>query len=197
MKKHCLTKILLAIYENNCNRNSQKFSYKFAFLYFRRNHKQESNIQLVGCLVTKNVSDFCLKGAPLSALLQRYTELNRLFREIFKEFLFACYSCSYYSFMPEATQIRKRQNRDCDDVQYSVVLFVGNIFRCFDTFCNICCSMKIYTASIFTMLKSFYSLLPEDFINHLFNQKGIGKGRGRINQNFDKVHLAILFIDCY
>ena len=86
MKKHCLTKILLAIYENNCNRNSQKFSYKFAFLWFRRNQKQESNIQLVGGLVTKNVSDFCLKGVPLSALLQRYTELNRLFREIFKEF---------------------------------------------------------------------------------------------------------------
>ena len=155
MKKHCLTKILLAIYENKCNRNSQKFNYKFAFLYFRRNQKQESNIQLVGGLVTKNVSDFCLKGVPLSALLQRYTELNRLFREIFKEFFL---HVILVGIIVSCQRRLKSANArtDCDDVQYSVVLFVGNIFRCFDTFCNICYSMKIYTASIFTILKRVF-----------------------------------------
>lgn len=58
--------------------------------------------------------------------------------------------------MQEATLIiAKGQNRDCDGLWYSVLLFVVNIFRCFDIFCNICYSMKIYTISICTMLKSF------------------------------------------
>ena len=57
--------------------------------------------------------------------------------------------------MQEATLITKGQNRDCDGLWCSVLLFVVNIFRCFDIFCNICYSMKIYTISICTMLKSF------------------------------------------
>ena len=51
------------LYENNCNYNSYKFSYKFTFiplLYFHRNQKQESNFQQVGGLVTRNSFAFCL-----------------------------------------------------------------------------------------------------------------------------------------
>ena len=46
-------------YENNRKYNSYKFSYKFAFLSFRSNSKQESNFQQVGDLVRRNVSVFC------------------------------------------------------------------------------------------------------------------------------------------
>ena len=55
-KKHCVAKTLLEIwerflYENNCNYNFYKFSYKFIFIPFlslHRNQKQESNFQQVG-----------------------------------------------------------------------------------------------------------------------------------------------------
>ena len=68
--KHCwvikLAKILLAIWgiflhENNCNYNSCRFNYKFAFiffLYFLTNQKQKSGFQQVSGLVTINISVF-------------------------------------------------------------------------------------------------------------------------------------------
>ena len=49
--------------QNNRNYNSNKFSYKFAFipvLSFRSNKKLESNFQQVGDLVARNISVFCL-----------------------------------------------------------------------------------------------------------------------------------------
>ena len=66
-KERCVVKILLEIwetflYENNCNLNSYKFSFKFAFtcfLPFRRNQKQESNFSEVASMVKNNISDFC------------------------------------------------------------------------------------------------------------------------------------------
>ena len=81
VKKSCVARILQGIlerflYDNNCNCNSYKFSYKFAFipvLSFRRNQKQELKFQQVGDLVTINISAFSLlrvalycKGIPNS-----------------------------------------------------------------------------------------------------------------------------------
>ena len=73
MKKHCVAKVLLAIWEiflheNNRNYNSYRFSYKFAFilfLSFLTNQKQESGFQQVGGLVTRNISVFCLYPVTL------------------------------------------------------------------------------------------------------------------------------------
>ena len=73
MKKHCLAKVLLAIWEkflneNNRNYNSYRFSYKFAFvlyLGFLTNQKQESDFQQVGGLVTRNISVFVYSGVAL------------------------------------------------------------------------------------------------------------------------------------
>ena len=49
------------LHENNCNYNSYRFSYKFAFilfLSFLTNPKQESGFQQVGGPVTRNISVF-------------------------------------------------------------------------------------------------------------------------------------------
>ena len=67
-KKHCVAKVLLAIWEiflheNNRNYNSYRCSYKFAFilfLFFLTSQKQESRFQQVAGLVTRNISVFCL-----------------------------------------------------------------------------------------------------------------------------------------
>ena len=51
------------LHENNRNFDSDRFSYRFAFillLSFLTNQKQESASQQVGGLVTKNTSVFCL-----------------------------------------------------------------------------------------------------------------------------------------
>ena len=68
VKKHCVTKVLLAIWEtilleNNRNYNSYRFSYKFVFtlfLWFLTNRKQESGFHQVGGLVMRNIAVFCL-----------------------------------------------------------------------------------------------------------------------------------------
>ena len=72
--KHCLAKVLLAIWqiflhENNCNYNSYKFRYKFAFIPF---------LPLLRETKTKN---------------QSHAEFNRFFERN----LLTCYSCSYCS----------------------------------------------------------------------------------------------------
>ena len=67
VKKHCVGKVLLAIWETfldeyNRNYNSYTFSYKFAFILFfsfLTNQKQESGFQQVGGLLTRNISVFC------------------------------------------------------------------------------------------------------------------------------------------
>ena len=84
------------LYENNCNYNSCKFGYKFAFvifLFFPRNQKQDSNFLQVCCLVTKKFFAFLFIASR--ALFQRHAEINRPLYWIF----LACYSCLYYSFM--------------------------------------------------------------------------------------------------
>ena len=101
MKKHCVAKVLLAIweiflYENNCNYNSYRFSYKFAFilfLSFLRNQKQESGFQRAVGLVTRSISFFFFIASR--ALLQGYAKFNRLLQRNF----LTCYSCSCYSSM--------------------------------------------------------------------------------------------------
>ena len=73
MKKYCIAKLLLAIWEiflheNNRNNNSYRFSYKFAFILFfsfLTNQRQESGFQQVGCLVTRFISAFCLHRVSL------------------------------------------------------------------------------------------------------------------------------------
>ena len=68
VKKHCVAKVLLAIWEsflheNNRNYISYRLSYKFAFiifLSFLTNQKQELGFQQVGSLVTRNIYAFCL-----------------------------------------------------------------------------------------------------------------------------------------
>ena len=67
VKKHCIIKVLLAIWEislheNIVNFNSNRFSNKFAFiffLFFPANQKEESGLQQVGGRVTRNISAFC------------------------------------------------------------------------------------------------------------------------------------------
>ena len=54
-------KLFFTLHENNHSYNSYRFSYKFAFilfLSFLTNQKQESGFQLVGDLLTRNISVF-------------------------------------------------------------------------------------------------------------------------------------------
>ena len=68
VKKNCVPKVLLAIWdiflhENNRNYNSYRFSYELALivlLSFLTNQKQESGFRQVGGLVTRNISVFYL-----------------------------------------------------------------------------------------------------------------------------------------
>ena len=65
--------VLLAIWEkclheNNCNYDSYRFSYKYAFILFLSfldNQKQESSFQQVCSVVTRNISVFCLYRVAL------------------------------------------------------------------------------------------------------------------------------------
>ena len=66
------------LYENNCNYNSSKFSYKFAFIPFlssRKNQKQESSFHHVGDLVTRNFLSFVYR--KLRSTYLRYAEFNK------------------------------------------------------------------------------------------------------------------------
>ena len=73
MKKHCVAKVLLGIWEiflheNNHNCNSYRCGDKFAFMLFLpflKNQKEESGFQQVGGLETRNISVFCLKRVAL------------------------------------------------------------------------------------------------------------------------------------
>ena len=80
MKKHCVAKLLLAIlHENNCNYNSYRLSYTFAFilfLSFLTNQKQESGFEKGGGLVKRIY--FCFLSIAIHAVLQSHAEFNRL-----------------------------------------------------------------------------------------------------------------------
>ena len=79
-----MVKVLLAmweicLHESNCNYNSYKFGYTFAFipfLSFLRNQKQESDFQQVGVLVAIKIPAFCFKASHI--LLQSHAKFNRL-----------------------------------------------------------------------------------------------------------------------
>ena len=68
VKKHCVAKVLLATWQiffhkNNRDYSSYIFGYKFAFIFFLSFltiEKQGSGFQQVSCLVTRNISVFCL-----------------------------------------------------------------------------------------------------------------------------------------
>ena len=73
MKRHCVVKVLLAIWEiflheNSRNYTSYRVSNKFSFvpyLTFIAKQKKESGVQQVSGLVTGNISVFCLKRVTL------------------------------------------------------------------------------------------------------------------------------------
>ena len=85
MKKNCVAKVLLAIWEiflheNNCRYNSYRFSSKFAFILFLpflTNQKQEYGFQQVAGLVTWNIFLFIASRA----LVQSHAEFNGLIKE--------------------------------------------------------------------------------------------------------------------
>ena len=64
MKKHCVAKVLLAIWEtflheNNCNYNSYGFSYKFAFILFLSFLQTNNKDLFFSKLVVCNKKYFC------------------------------------------------------------------------------------------------------------------------------------------
>ena len=89
------------LYENNRYYDSQKLSFKFAFisfLSFHRNQKQKSTFEQVGGLITKKYF-YCFYKASCN-LLQRHSEFNR---PLWKDFL-TCYSCPHYCSMDKVKQ---------------------------------------------------------------------------------------------
>ena len=94
------------LYENNCNCNSYKFSYKSVFIPFLSNQRQESNLQKVGDLMTRNISGFCLQ------------QLNS--KDLKKDFL-TCYSylyCSYMVILYELTKFQYHTFLTHQDIRY-------------------------------------------------------------------------------
>ena len=71
MKKHCVAKILLAIWEIFLHQNNRNYNSDFAFFFanfffsFLTNQKQESGFQQVSGLVTRNISVFYLQRVAL------------------------------------------------------------------------------------------------------------------------------------
>ena len=82
VKKHCVAKVLQAIWEivldeNNCNYNYYRCSYKFAFigfLSFLKNQKQESRFQQA----ESNGKYFYFLFTASYTQLQSHAEFNRL-----------------------------------------------------------------------------------------------------------------------
>ena len=83
------------------------------FLSFRRIQKQESSFQKVGGPVKRNVSVFLLMANR--PLLQRHAKFNWLLRNFF-----ACYFCSYYSFM-----VKFKISLACN----KLVIFIGTLLH--------------------------------------------------------------------
>ena len=99
MKKHCVAKILLVIWEiilneNNLNYNSYRFSYKFAFILFYPFLQIKNKVQVFSKLQETFLGFFCLFIAS-RALLQCHAQFHRPLKENF----LTSYSCSYYSYM--------------------------------------------------------------------------------------------------
>ena len=100
MKKHCVAKILLSVWEtflhqNNRNYNSYKFSYKFAFILFvfsLTNQKQESRFQNVGGLVTKNICFLLIANSESRSTSKPYRIQQTFIKEFsYMLFLFVLY----------------------------------------------------------------------------------------------------------
>ena len=95
VEKHCVVRVLLEIrdttfYEINCHYNSDKFSYKFAFILFCSFQEIKDKNQVFSKLL---VWYFHFLFIANSLLFQSHVEFNRLLK---RDFL-ACYSCSHYS----------------------------------------------------------------------------------------------------
>ena len=72
------------LHENDCNYNSYRFSYKFAFilfLSFLTNQKPDSGFQQVDGLATRNISAFSFIAT--CAQLQSHAEIIDFYKEIF------------------------------------------------------------------------------------------------------------------
>ena len=84
------------LYENNCNYDSYKLSYKFAyicFLSFRSFQKQESNSQHLGGLVTRLNIWFSVYSKS------RSTSMVCRIQQTFTKDFFTRYSCFCYMFL--------------------------------------------------------------------------------------------------
>ena len=109
LKKHCVAKVLLAIweiflYENNRNYNSYIFSYKFAFtLFFFISYKPKTRIRFSASWWSGNEKYFCFLFIASRALLQSYAEFNRPlqrnFLTCYSLFIFLVYFILISSFM--------------------------------------------------------------------------------------------------
>ena len=95
-EKNCVAKVLVAdreifLHENNRNYNSDRFSYKFAFilfLSFLKNQNQEASWW------SSNEKYFWFFFMMSHALFQSHAKFNRLLQRN----ILTCYSCSYDSF---------------------------------------------------------------------------------------------------
>ena len=96
MKKHCVAKILQAIWamflhENNRHYNPYRFSYNFFYTLFTLSYKPR--IWFSASWWSSNEKYFCFLFISSRTLLQNHGEFNRLLQMNF----FTCYSCLYCS----------------------------------------------------------------------------------------------------
>lgn len=118
MKKYKVANILLAVWEIIYMKiivtlMPLNLAIYLLFLSFRRIQKQESSFQKVGGPVKRNVSVFLLMANR--PLLQRHAKFNWLLRNFF-----ACYFCSYYSFM-----VKFKISLACN----KLVIFIGTLLH--------------------------------------------------------------------
>ena len=102
VRKSCVAKVLLAIWEvfsveNNQNYHSYSFSYKFAFIFsfFVLFYKPKTRIRFSASWRSGAENYFCFLFIASRALFQSHVEFIRLLKRNF----LTCYFCSYYSSM--------------------------------------------------------------------------------------------------
>ena len=144
MKKHCVAKVLLAIWEiflheNNRNYNSYKFSYKFAFILFfsfLTNQKQESGFQQVGGLVTRNIPCFCLQQAAI--YLKATLNSIDFYKGIFLNIIPACIIVPCLKQAKNFMRLLSRSTaQNCISEKHGLYRY-----ECKDSRCNLCASYK-------------------------------------------------------
>ena len=87
VQKHCVAKVLLAIWEiflheNSQNHNSYRFSYRFTFILFL-SFLTNQKIRVLACWRSGNKKYFCFLFIARHTLFQSHAEFNRLYKRIF------------------------------------------------------------------------------------------------------------------